>query len=215
MVLGHFAIAFAAKKASPKISLGTLFIAAQLLDLICYLLLILGLEQIKLDPGNTVVVPFAFVNTSLSHSLLAAIIWATLFAFLYRLFKHDSKGTICIWVVVTSHWVLDAISHRPDLPLYPGSNTLIGLGLWNSFTGTLFFESLLFFSGVVLYLRATGTRDRIGFYAMWSMILFLILMYAGSLYPPPPSSQAIAFLAFVHGLMILLAYWVDDHRIPT
>jgi hypothetical protein len=216
MFLGHFGLGLAAKRASPGTSLGTLWMAAQFLDLIWPMLLLLGIERVEIDPGNTVVTPLDFVSYPLSHSLLGAAGWAFLFAGLYWLLRRKGVGTFVVLLLVLSHWFLDAIVHRPDLPLYPGSSRMIGFGLWNSRSATLLVEGVLFSWGLAMYRRATRPRDAIGTYAFRTLIIFLVLIYLINLLgPPPPDSHTLALMALAQWLLILWAYWVDRHREPV
>ena len=132
MFIGHFGVALAAKRVAPRTSLGTLVMAAQFVDLLWPVFLLLGVERVIIAPGTTAVTPLDFIFYPFSHSLLADLGWACLFAGIYKTVKRDSRGAACLWFVLISHWLLDALSHLPDLPLYPGSSTYVGLGLWNS-----------------------------------------------------------------------------------
>ena len=151
MFIGHFGVALAAKKVAPRTSLGTLVMAAQFVDLLWPVFLLLGVERVIIAPGTTAVTPLDFISYPLSHSLLADLGWACLFAGIYKMVKRDSRGAVCLWFVVISHWLLDALSHQPDLPLYPGSSTYIGLGLWNSRLWTILVEGAIFVIGARLY----------------------------------------------------------------
>ncbi len=213
MFLGHYGVGLAAKKVAPKTSLGTLWFAALFLDLIWPIFLLAGIERVEIDPGNTLVTPFDFVSYPFSHSLLAAFGWSFLLAGVYWLIRRDASGTAIIGLLVISHWVLDALVHRPDLPLYPGSSRMAGLGLWNSWRDTLLLEGVIFAWGVAVYRSATRPRDAVGKYAFRTLMFFLVLVYIGSLVgPPPPSSQYVAIMALGQWLMVLWAYWVDRHR---
>ncbi len=212
MYLGY-AVAFAAKKASPHTSLGTLVAASQLIDLIWPLLVLVGLEKVAVDPGNTVVTPLHFVEYSFSHSLLSVLIWASFFASLYWMLRGNKTGTLTVWIAVLSHWVLDFFTHGPDLPLYPGSERMVGLGLWNSPMGTLALELGLFAVGVILYLNTTRPANRTGTYALGLLLVFLIMTYAANMLgPPPPSAVAVAYSALFLGLLVPWAYWIDRNR---
>ena len=156
MFIGHFGVGLAAKKAAPKASLGTLFLASQFIDLLWPFFLIFGIEKVKIDPGNTAFTPFDFVHYPYSHSLIAVLIWALIFGAIYFLIKKDLKTSIWLGVLVLSHWILDFITHRPDLPLFIGSNSpLVGLGLWNSVIATIIFEGGIFILGVYLFIKTT------------------------------------------------------------
>lgn len=213
MFIGHYAVALAAKSAAPKTSLGTLLIAAQFLDLLWPVLLLAGVERVLIVPGNTVFTPLDFVSYPYSHSLLMAAVWATLFAIAYYFARRYSKGAYLIWLAVLSHWVLDLLTHRPDLPLAPGASRLVGFGLWNSFAGTLIVESLLFIIAFALYLKRTRAKDKIGSYGFWAFIIVLLIIYLSNAYgSPPPNTQLLALLALGQWLFVLWAYWVDRHR---
>src|SRR5579862_972440 len=120
MFLGHFGVALAAKKAAPKASLGTLFLAAQLADLLWPVFLMLGWEQVRIEPGNTRITPLDFVAYPWSHSLVMQIVWAVLLAFVYFATRRDARTAVIVGACVPTHWLLDWITHRPDMPLVPG-----------------------------------------------------------------------------------------------
>src|SRR5512146_2731302 len=153
MFIGHSAVAFAAKRAAPRVSLGVLVGAASLLDLLWPVFLLLGWETVRIEPGNTAVAPLAFVRYPFSHSLVAAAGWSALVGLAYWGATRYRSGAVVVGLVALSHWYLDAIVHRPDLPLYPGSTLEVGLGLWNSVPATLLLEGLMFAGGVWLYAR--------------------------------------------------------------
>ena len=213
MVLGHFAVAFAAKKIAPKPSLGTYFIAVQFLDLLWPPLLLLGAEKVEIEPGNTAFTPLNFISYPFSHSLLMTVVWSTLLAGLYFLLRKDTKGALILWLAVLSHWILDFISHRPDMPLTPGNTSYLGLGLWNSVSGTIIVEGLLFAFGVYIYTRATKAKNKKGTYTLWSLVGFLVFIYVANIVgPPPPNTTAIAYAGLSMWLLMIWAYWVERNR---
>jgi len=213
MFLGHFGIGFGARAAAPRASLGTLFLAAQFIDLLWPTLLLLGVERVRIEPGATAVTPLAFEHYPVSHSLLAVAAWALLLALAYGFLRQDRRGALLVGLAVLSHWLLDAVVHQPDLPLYPGSAVLAGLTLWDSLTATLAVEVPLFLIGVWLYLRATRPRDRIGTWGLGGLVGLLAVIYVGNLFgPPPPDVTAIAWVGQLQCLLVLWAYWVDAHR---
>jgi len=213
MFIGHFGVALAAKKAVPNARLGTLLLAAQFLDLLWPILLLLGLEKVEIAPGITVVTPLDFTRYPISHSLLTVAGWSILFGLLYYMWHRTRKGSVMMGVLVLSHWALDAIVHRPDLPLMPGGPTYVGLGLWNSLAGTVAVEGSIFLIGIALYLNATRTRDRVGSWALWAFIILLGITYAANLIgPPPPDTRMIGWAALAMWLFIPWAYWIDRHR---
>lgn len=213
MFLGHFAVGFGAKAVARKTSLGTLFLSVQFVDLIWPTLLLLGIEHVRIEPGITTVTPLNFVHYPITHSLLMVLAWGAAFGGIYWLARKYTVGAIVVGLGVVSHWVLDLIVHRPDLPLYPGDSPEVGLGLWNSLAGTLAVEGLLFAAGVALYLRVTRAKNRIGLYAFWSLVGFLALIYVANIFgPPPPDVRAIAWAGHLQWLFILWGYWIDRHR---
>ena len=214
MFIGHFGVGFGAKKIIAKTSLATIFLASQFIDLLWPLFLLLGIEQVKIDPGNTVVTPLNFIYYPFSHSLIGVIIWAVLFAGIYYLLKKDLKIAIWLGILVTSHWILDLLTHRPDLPLLFNNETMVGLGLWNSLVATVIVEGAIFVGGVYLYIKVTTSKNRNGTIALWSLIVFLIIIYISNLFgPPPPSEEPIGFIGLAQWLLIAWAYWIDKNRI--
>lgn len=214
MFIGHFGVGFGAKRLAPRASLGTLFFAAQFVDLLWPSLLLLGVERVVIEPGITRVTPLNFVSYPVSHSLVLGIAWALLVGGFYWVLRRYAAGAVVLAACVVSHWGLDLLVHRPDLPIAPGGGTKVGLGLWSSLPGTLVAESLVFFAGVLLYARATRARDRGGSYGLWALVVFLAIIYAANLFgPPPPSVPAIAWAGQAQWLIVALGFWVDRHRI--
>ena len=214
MFIGHFGLGFGAKRVAPTVSLGTLFLACQLADLLWPTLVLLGIEVVAVAPGATVVTPLDFVRYPYSHSLLAMLAWGVAFAIVYRLVRRGPwSAAWTLAAAVVSHWVLDVATHRPDLPLTLTGATRLGLGLWNSLPATLAVEVSLFLLGVFLYRRATMPRDRTGSIAFWALVAFLLVVYAVNLVsPPPPSPSAVAWAAQAMWLLVAWGYWVDRHR---
>ena len=213
MFIGHYAVGFGSKKAEPKVSLGTFFLAVNFLDLLWPVFLLLGLEHVKIDPGNTPMAPLDFYDYPFSHSLVMSIVWSVLFGAVYYLIKKNKKGAVVLGLGVFSHWILDFISHRPDLPLAPGVNTFFGLGLWYSVPATVIVELLLFAVGLYLYLVTTKSKDRIGTIGLWSLAGLLLLIYIMNLFSAaPPDVNVLAYSGLAQWLFVAWAYWIDRHR---
>jgi hypothetical protein len=215
MFLGHFGIGFGAKRVAREISLGTLFVACQLADLLWPTLVLLGIERLEVRPGVTTVTPLDFISYPYSHSLVALTAWGVLFGAGYALI-HRSRVTAAatIAIVVVSHWFLDVASHRPDMPVTVGGTTRLGLGLWNTLPGTLVAELLLFGTGVAIYARQTRARDRTGSVAFVSLVGFLLIVFLLNMFgPPPPSAAAVAWSAEAMWLLVIWGYWIDRHRV--
>lgn len=215
MFIGHFGLAFAGKRTAPAASLGTLFAACQFADLLWPTLVLLGYERVEILPGATRVTPLDFVSYPYSHSLLALCAWAAAVGFVYQAIRRARiSGALTVALLVVSHWLLDYLTHRPDMPLTPGGDR-VGLGLWNSLPGTLVVEMAIFAAGVLLYVRGTTPRDRAGSVGLWSLVIFLATVYLANVFgPPPPSVAAVAWSAQAMWLLVVWGYWVDRHRIP-
>ena len=213
MFIGHFGIGFAAKFAAPKTSLGSLFLAAQFIDLLWPTLLLAGLERVQIVPGITTVTPLDFEHYPISHSLLAVIGWGLLFTVTYLMLRRYPRGAIVLGLAVVSHWLLDAIVHRPDLLLYPGATQPIGLGLWSSVGLTVAVELPIFLAGLWLYQRTTQPVDATGRWALWGLVAFLLLIYTANLFgSPPPNVTVLAWVGQAQWLLVGWGYWVDGHR---
>src|SRR5215467_11373460 len=186
MFVGHFALGFAGKRAAPNLPLALLFVACQLADILWPVFVAAGLESVRIAPGITAFTPLDFVSYPYSHSLAALTLWGALLGSACWLYGVSGRGSLLVAGLVVSHWLLDFISHRPDMPVYPGS-ALLGLGLWNSVPATLLVELLLFGAGVWLYASSTRSRDSIG---RWS------------------------FAGIVGALVLLVwSWWADRHRV--
>jgi hypothetical protein len=215
MFIGHFGAGMAAKKIDQRISLGTLFMAAQFLDLLWPLFLLLGMEKVKIEPGNTSFTPLNFVSYPYSHSLFGVLIWALLFGIIYFLIRKNVKGALLLAALVVSHWILDLITHRPDLLIIPWSDFKVGLGLWNSVALTIVVESSIFILGSYLYMTTTKANNKKGNIGLWSLLIFLSLIYVLNIIgPQPPETKAIAIAGFFQWLLIAWAYWIDRNRAP-
>ena len=217
MFLGHFGLAFAARKTSPPISLGALFLACQFADLLWPTLVLAGVEHVEIEPGATAFTPLDFVSYPYSHSLVALMLWGVIVGTIYVMARRaPAAAAVTLGLLVVSHWVLDYITHRPDMPLTMSGPQRVGLGLWNSVPGTLAAEFVVFGVGLALYLRSTAARDRIGSIGLWSLVAFMVAIYlAASFGPPPPSSAAVAWSAQAMWLLVLWGFWVDRHRMPA
>ncbi|HEY6435150.1 MAG TPA: hypothetical protein VIY47_01050 [Ignavibacteriaceae bacterium] len=213
MFIGHFGAGFTGKKFSKTASLGTYFMAAQWVDLVWPILVLLGIEKVKIEPGISSVTPLDFSYYPFTHSLFGVLIWALLFGFVYFLIKKNSKVAIILGLLVLSHWVLDLFVHIPDLPIFPGLDIKVGLGLWNSLVATVILEGLVFTVGLFLYLNSTKAKNRTGTFSLLGLIVFLAAIYISNLFgPPPPSAEAIGIVGNAQWLIVLWGYWIDKNR---
>jgi hypothetical protein len=215
MFLGHFAVAMAARRAAPRASLGMLFVAAQFADLLWPILVLLGVEHVEIRPGITAVTPLDFVSYPWSHSLAMLALWGLLLGGAYAAARRGAVAAGIVAAIVVSHWLLDFVSHRPDMPLAPGGEARLGLGLWNSLPATLAVELGSFALGLWIYARSTVARDRVGRWALWGLAGFLAALYLASVFgPPPPSARAVAWSGVAMWFLVAWGFWIDRHRRP-
>jgi len=212
MFIGHNALAFAAKRVAPKTSLGILTAAVMLVDLIWPIFLLLGIEHMRIEPGATKFTPLDLYDYPWTHSLLMGMVWGIAFGLLYWAITRYGRGAIIVALCVVSHWILDLIVHRPDLPLWP-NGPKFGFGLWNSPAATLIIESSMYIAGVWIYLAGTKSRDRIGSIGFWSFVVLLYAIYLSTAFgPPPPNVRVVAFMGLSGWLLPFWAAWFDRHR---
>jgi membrane-bound metal-dependent hydrolase YbcI (DUF457 family) len=214
MFVGHFALAFGVKRYAPQVSLGVLFLACQLADLLWPNLVLMGVEYFEVEPGNTAMTPLSFLHYPYSHSLVALLVWGVIFGALYAVLNRTGTKTALILAgLVVSHWVLDVVTHRPDMPIALGDSIRIGLGLWNTPVLAVVTEMSIFATGIWLYAAHTKARDRVGSIGFWTLVGFLLTVYLASILgPPPPSIDAVTWSAQAMWLVVAWGYWVDRHR---
>jgi len=218
MLVGHFAVAFAAKQAEPKLSLGTLVVAALLADVVAFALMFAGLEGFHVVARDATSFNASVVaDLRYSHSLAIDVLLATLFAAAHFALRRDRRGAALICAAVLSHWPLDVISHPPDMALVPGTTRHVGLGLWSSIPATLIVEGVPWAIAVIVFVRATRARSTVDLAAFWIVVGFLTLAWyvnvKGSSVPPAPRAMAVSSSIFF-GLAIAWAYWMDRVRAP-
>jgi hypothetical protein len=212
MFLGHLALGFAAKRVAPKASLGVLLGASEFIDLLFPAFVIAGWEAVKIVPSGNPFLATEF-HYPLSHSLAMTLVWSVGAASVYWLAMRYRKGSAAVGLLVLSHWLLDLVSHRPDLPLIPGPSPMVGLGLWYSVAGTGIVELGRFGAGVWLYLTGTRARDSIGRYGIWAFVGVFLAIYASlAAGPPPPDAGAFAWVGVSFVLFLAAAWWIDRHR---
>jgi len=216
MLVGHHAVGFAAKRVAPSVSLGTLQLAAVFLDLIVFVDQLAGIEHARVTPGITAFSALDGYDVAISHSLLTAVLWSAAFAMVYFWRLRDVGASVVLFGVVFSHWVLDWVSHRPEIPLAPGVHRYVGLGLWNSITATLVVEGGLWVLGIVIYLRMTTTKSAFGRYGLLAFISVLTLAWVATPFMsmPPGDFSVAALLALlgIYAILLSLAYWLEHHR---
>jgi hypothetical protein len=210
MLVGHIAVGLAAKRITPRVSLGTTVLAAVLPDLLWCVFLLAGIEHVELRPGRGAAHYFGASDMAFSHSLLMDAAWGALVAGAYFFARRYAHGAWTLFAAVMSHWLLDFAAHRPDMALAPGIHRYFGLGLWNSVAATIIVEGGIW----VVYLRATDAKNRMGVFAFWTVAVLLTLSWYGNITgapPPSPRAMAISSLIFFSGV-VAWAYWMNRLR---
>ncbi len=212
MFIGHNAVAFAAKRVAPRTSLGVLMASVMLLDLLWPILLLLGVEHVRIRRGITRFSPLDLYDYPWSHSLVMSIVWAIVFSLGYWAVTRYGRGAIVVALGVFSHWILDFIVHRPDMPLWP-NGPKVGLGLWNQPIATIGIESAMFAIGILIYRDCTVPRDRVGSISFWSFVIVLAALYiASATGAPPPNWRVLAYAGLSGWLIPFWTAWFDRHR---
>lgn len=219
MFVGHFGVGLSGKAGVPRVSLGTWFLSVQFLDLLWPVFLVLDWEHVRITPGYTRMSPLDFYDYPISHSLLGAALWAALFAVAYSVVRRRDpkperrRAALLLAGGVLSHWLLDFLTHRPDLPVLPSVGPYLGLGLWNYPAVEILLEALLYGAGIALYLRATRARDNVGRFALAGLLVLLAALWLGASFGPPPGDERVlAWSALSIWLIVPWAYWIDRHR---
>jgi len=214
MLVGHFAVGLAAKRVEPKLSLGTLVLAAMLSDFLWCIFMIAGIEHVQFKPGMGAANYLTASNIAWSHSLLTNVIWAALFAAAYLWRRRDPAGAWILFAAVLSHWLLDVVAHPPDMPLAPGAHRYFGLGLWTSIPATLIVEGGFWLTVVVIYAPASNPARRAATYVYWSVVAVLTLIWYNNIAgPPPPNPHTALFASLIFfSLVVGWAYGMNRLR---
>ncbi len=221
MFLGHYGLALALKRREPKVSLGTLFIAAQLVDILWGGFLLLGWEHARILPEENPLLVLQFYDYPISHSLAGAIAWGAVAAALY--YSWPTRDTTRHWQaaalvggLVASHWLLDLLVHLPDLPLVGNDSPKLGLGLWRHPGVSVALELAVLALGLLAYGRGRSRRHPLRPIRLAVVLVPLVAIYLASLWGPPPTSMTAIGLsvAIVLPLAGLLAGWADRPATP-
>ncbi len=219
MIVGHFAIGLILKRTDKSLSLGLLFIAAQLTDLVFFFTSLTGIEKINIVAGTNPATSIEYTFYPYSHSLLATLIWAALIALIFLIIPvksslSKSKTTLIMSTAVLSHFLLDFIVHNPDLDILGSGTQKIGLGLWNYTYVSYAVESMLLLTGLLIYLKSTKSSTLSGKYGMPILIVILLLASAYVTFMAAPSSvqTGTVMLMTVYLATIATAFWLDRKR---
>ncbi|WP_374524200.1 hypothetical protein [Sphingopyxis sp.] len=215
MFIGHFAPALIVATRPKAAGLGTLFVAAQLIDIGFAALLIPGIEAMRIVPGITAMNPMDLYQMPYTHSLLGALLWAAGFGLLVQFATKRREAAIGAALVVVSHWLLDLFVHIPDLTLSGGPPKL-GLGLWNHPLVEMPLEILLTFGALLYYARRT--RAHSSNLRLWILAVLLALVQAIDWFGPkePVYSLAIpATMLAAYAVLAAAAAWTGANRRPA
>ena len=211
MFVGHYGVSFAVKRVDRAIPVWVLFLAVQFLDVLWAPCILLGIEKVRITPGITASNPLDLYYMPYTHSLVAALLWSCAGGFVYQFVARPPRrqASTLVGFAVFSHWILDFVVHRPDLPLYDNS-AKVGLGLWNAPALAFSLETGLLFGGVWLCLRGSLARSL-------GTLLFGVLMLAIQAYiffgPPPTSDRAAASTALIaYAVFATTIWWLQDRR---
>jgi hypothetical protein len=212
--VGHFAVAFVAKRAAPRLSLPLLFAAVSFLDILWPLFIVVGIEHSRIVPGITRASPLDLYDIPWSHSLVTSLGWSVLFALPLFVWRGVRDGVV-VAACVFSHFVLDLVTHRPDLPLAPGSEVRFGWGLWNQLATSIVIEAILFVGAAAVYLRGTQASGKMGTIGLAALVgVLLVGWLSGPFGPPPPNIDVVAWSALFMIPVILLWSWAIDRARP-
>lgn len=166
----------------------------------------------RVSPGDTAFTGLEFASYPWTHSLAAVGAWTALGAAIGRRLWGTWRAGGIVGGLVFSHWVLDFLTHRPDLPLWPGG-PLVGLGLWNSVPATLVVETALLAVGLWLFLDVSRARDRMGRWSLVGLVALCVVLWASAPWaPPPPSARAVALGSLILWILPPWAHWIERHR---
>lgn len=207
MYVGHYAVSLALKALEKRVSLGVLFIAVQLVDIVFFPLVLLGVERINIIENFTESTHFELEYMPYTHSLLAAVLWS---AAAYAVFRwvvvRQNSVAIVVAVAVFSHWVLDLIVHTPDLPLWSDMSLKLGFGLWNDAMATYALEAALLLAGLWIYLRSLYEPSGKGRYGMILFVSFLLLINVANIFGPLAVDSKPALAITVTSSYLLFAF---------
>jgi hypothetical protein len=215
MFVGHYGPSFVAKALDKTIPLWILFLAVQLVDVFWAIFVILGVEKARIASGITATNPLDLYYMPYTHSLVATILWALAAGVGYRAhFRRNGwSAAVAIGVVIFSHWILDLLVHRPDLPLYDDA-LKVGLGLWNRPVAAFALEAASLFGGMALYLRATAPVGRGGRYEMAVFGAVMLTIHGLAFFSLPPTSAKAAAAAALAAYIAFagVAFWLERKR---
>ena len=216
MFVGHYAAALALKKFEKRASLGVLFLAVQFVDILFFPFVLLGLERMNIVENFTQSTHFELEFMPYTHSLVAALLWAGVAYAIFRwiVVKKNSVAVV-VALAVFSHWLLDLITHTPDLPLWSDTSLKLGFGLWNNAIATYVVEAAFLILALWLYLRSTSATSTVGKYGMGVFVVFLLLLNVVNIFGPMQGDSKVVLAVSAltsYFLFAAVAFWLDTKR---
>lgn len=216
MFVGHLAMGLVARRVEPRVNLGWYVAAVIALDLVWPIFVLTGVERVRIAPGATAFTPFAFEYYPWSHSLLMSFVWGLVLVVIARMARVPSPAWPLLVALVASHWVLDFVTHAPDMPLWPGDSPRYGLTLWDSIPGTFVLESAMWIGGIAIYMSALARENRRPGWPFWALVVVCTAMWAaGPFTPPPPDATALGWFGLIGWIVVPWAVWADRSTRPS
>jgi len=217
MLAGHIGVALAVGSTERRVNVGVFIAAALLLDLVLWLFVLLGIESVSIPPDfeTTRQVEFVFPY---SHGLLAAAVWSVaagaIGSWAYSRLQQRWRIGSLIAAAAFSHWLLDALVHKPELPLAGGGSLQLGLGLWDAMPIAVGVEAAIVVLGVYLFVAGSSlSRGRSVALAVLSLALLALTVFGMTIAPPAPSAFAMALSSLLTLVAVTaLAVWLG--RVP-
>jgi hypothetical protein len=218
--VGHYGVSFVLQKSCPAVPLWHLFLAVQLVDIGWAVLVLLGVEKARITQGFPGSLPLDLYYMPYTHSLPAAIVWSLAACAAYRLLiaprgQFARRASVLVALAVFSHWPLDVVVHRADLPLYDDAHK-VGLALWNHPWAALSLESALYFGGLWLYLRGTRAHSFAGRYGLAllgaAILAIQILVFWWPVLPSTEAAAVIFLVTYLH--LAAMVRWLEKKRAP-
>lgn len=216
MFVGHYGVSFAARRVGRRVPLWVWFIAVQWMDVVWSVLVLLGIEKLRIVPGFTEANALDLYYMPYTHGLPGSIVLSFVFGAVVALFTPGNRATTILLVAAASfsHWVLDLLVHVADLPLYDDA-AKVGFGLWRHVILSFPLELIVLGLGAWLYVGMTTFANAKGRYVLSAFVVFLAALQVYANFGPPPSSpaaMAVTALAF-YAVLAFMAAWVE--RIAT
>ncbi|MFZ9054114.1 MAG: hypothetical protein ACO22K_13965 [Woeseiaceae bacterium] len=216
MFVGHYAASLALKKFEKRASLGILFLGVQLVDIVFFPFVLLGIERINIIENYTASTHFQLEYMPYTHSLLASLLWAVAAYAIFRwVFVKRQSVALVVGLAVFSHWVLDLVVHTPDLPLWSDASVKLGFGLWNSAIATYVLEAVLLLGALWLYLKSTSASTTGGKYGMGVFVVVLLLVNIVNIFGPLGGDSKVVLAASAlsaYFVFAAIAFWLDRKR---